>query len=244
MKKALRTILLSVLMLAALVSTVQAKEVYKAVTAKQNTWYTPKTIDSKWNGSDFVWTNYRYKITVPAGSYVRVTFKSDDGWIEIYKTLAGQKEIMNVGSSSDSVKTYNFVLPKGTYFLRGYEKYRFKYQFIKYKNKANYKASKAVWLKAGKKTAVVQSRGHNYDRWYKIKLTKKKRVTVWGPEDVAIYDAKHQYVRVTKDYNADGNKHSSYDKLKAGTYYIRVFGDRPYGSYLPWFGSVSILRWN
>ena len=250
MKRILRTFLLSILVVMAFGTAAQAKEVYKAIATKQNTWYKPKRYEYGWVGDDYVETYYRYKITVPANYYVTVTLKDKDSCrLNLYKSLkaASYDEIEEFYTSSGAVSD-NIVLQKGIYYFGlSYSNggaAAFKYKFTKYVNKANYKSSKALAWNANKKIAIVQTPGHNYTRWYKIKLTKKKRVYVWGADNVAMLDAKHQYVKVAENNNADGYAYASYEKLKPGIYYIAFpwKWDR-YSDAFYRYGSIEIVWW-
>ena len=250
MKRILKSLIISALIVIFLGTVIQAKEIknFKVVSTKQNTWYVPKTFTYSHNGNDIISTFYRYKINVPANYYITLSLKKTNGGIYIYNSLTTNWEKYFMGYDSYSgKKTFNIVLPKGIYYFGNYgyssnSVGAFKYKFTKYVNKANYKASKALAWNAGKKVTIVQSPGHNYERWYKVRLTKKKRITVYGAENIELYDAKHQYVEMTGNEYSDGTVFSSYDKLKAGTYYIRIFGARPYYGN-PWYGSVQIVWW-
>ena len=54
-----------------------------------------------------------------------------------------------------------------------------KWSFTKINHKSNYYRAKAASLKKGKKAAVVFDYGYEYAKWYKIKLTKKKKIFVY-----------------------------------------------------------------
>ncbi len=258
MKRILRTFLLSILVVLAFGTVAQAKEVrnYKAIATKQNTWYKLKEYDYKYdysgNESIYTYTYNRYKVTVPANYYMVLSLKKGSD-IRIYKSLKADYSKHIKYFYSDKNSSYNIVLPKGIYYFSGTwgdQVYgAFKYKFVKYVNKPNYKGTKALSWGANKKLAIVQTPGHNYERWYKVKLAKKKRIYVYGTDSyngVALYNAKHQRLRGTSNSNSDGYIYSSYNSLKPGTYYIRIFGDRDEGldeDTYPWFGSVSIVWW-
>ena len=257
MKRILKSFLLSILIVMALGTAVQAKDVYKynykTIGTKQNKWYTTKEYeyDSDYTETetDSIWTYkytyYRYKITVPANNYLTMTFKNSNSSINVYKSLKADEELLSISPDSGK-KSVNVVLPKGIYYfgLR-YDSTAFKYKFTKYVTKANYKGTKALWWGANKKIAIVQTPGHNFERWYKIKVTKNKRITIWGADDIDLFNAKRQALRITEKTNSDGKTFTSYSKLKPGTYYIRILGEKlryRYSSY-PWYGSVSIVWW-
>ncbi len=246
MKRVLRTLLLSILIVMTLGTVAQAKEIYKykAITTKQNTWYKVKSnelISNNYNGSEWVYTytSYRYKVTVPANYYLTLTVRNN-GYnpLGLYKAL--KADYYEYYYADSSVKTYKIALPKGTYYFgQGYndKNLAFKYKLYKYVNKPNYKSSKALNWNANKKLAIVQLPGHSYPRWYKIKLTKKKRVYIWGADHAVMLDAKHKSVRVESNNYADGYTYGSYEKLKPGIYYIGIIPDYSRN------GSVEIVWW-
>ena len=260
MKRVFNTFLLSILLVMILGTVAHAekyvdKYAYKAIATKQNTWYKPKSENETYSYSEkndvftTTYTYYRYKFTVPANYYMTLTIKgSNYTSLEIYKALKAKNDNDYCGSydhSNSSAKTFNIALPKGTYYFcsdYNFGKLAFKYRLYKYVNKPNYKSTKALNWKANKKLAIVQMPGHNYERWYKIKLTKKKRIYIWGANDVDLYDAKRQPLQVSSNNNSDSYTYYSYNKLKAGIFYIRVLGARPYYEY-PWYGSVEIVWW-
>ena len=85
--------------------------------------------------------------------------------------------------TSDSV-----VVEKGSYYVRISGKC--KYTFIKAVNNSDYNMSTAITIKPGKTIEIMQTKKHNYARWYKIKLTSNKKITYWSnyPEYVYIYN--------------------------------------------------------
>ena len=95
----------------------------------------------------------------------------------------------------------------------------------------------------GRKLAIVQLPGHNYERWYKIKVTKRKRIYIAGARDIDLFNAKRQPLDVRSSDNSDNNIYYSYQKLNPGIYYIRVLGTRPRDYYNTWHGSAEIVWW-
>ncbi len=262
MKRVFRTLLLSVLIVMTLGTVAHAtknieKYNYKAVGTKQNTWIKPKGCESKgtYNSDYTVYTStytcYRYKVTVPANYYMTLTIKGEQ-YTDLYlsKALKGSSENPLdywYNSQSTGAKTFYVALPKGTYYLfsdYNYGKFAFKYKLCKYVTKPNYISSKALNWKANKKLPIVQLPGNNFARWYKIKLTKKKRIYVYGANDIDLFDAKRQPLEVRSSDDSDNDIYYSYNKLNAGIYYIRVLGIRPrhYSSHT-WHGAVEIVWW-
>ena len=256
MKRVLKTFLLSILLVMTLGTIAQAKKVYNsnyvAIATKQNTWYNPKMPEQTYNGNS-VWTNtyYRYKVTVPSNYYLTLTIKSKDyAVLYLYKALNANwdNNLDSYSNESDPrAKAFNIALPKGTYYLGNpffnVDNFAFKYKLNKYVTKTNFKSSRAVTLLSGRKLAIIQLPGHNYERWYKIKVKKRKRIYISGARDIDLFNAKRQPLDVRSSDISDNSIYYSYNKLNPGIYYIRVLGARPRDSNNTWHGSVEIIWW-
>ena len=78
-------------------------------------------------------------------------------------------------------------------------------------------------MKKRKKIEIAQTKTDNYDRWYKIVLNKKERITISGnfrqyEMDFYLYDSNFNEIRCTKKdgiFETDG-------KQPRGTYYLVV----------------------
>jgi len=189
-------------------------------TLKQNVWFTQKSSEG-----------YVYnKITIPNDGYITVTVeksnKADYAWIDLYdskKSYAG--DILY--NSDDKKVVANYPVRKGTYYLKGsaYNNYKYKWKFTKAVNKNNYCASKAISLNANKEVVVVNTVKDAYDRWYKIKLTKKKSIDFWltragGSGYVYLYDDEMEQLDTV--YDDDDDCYYTRNKLAKGTYYVRL----------------------
>ena len=117
---------------------------------------------------------------------------------------------------------------------------RFKYIFRAAVNHQNYSQDKAIALGRNKKATVCQNEGSSYNRWYKITLNSKQRITLLHENcekgDVActfsLYNSKGQQMTISRL----DNKHLTADKLSKGTYYLCVGGDHKYRS-------VTVFTW-
>lgn len=138
--------------------------------------------------------------------------------------------------SETSTQT-NYLIPvtKGTYFIykSGYDStYNEKYDFsVKFKALSpltrNFCRGTAAALKAGKTTLINAPDGFTYDRWFKITLSKSKKLSLTlknmaGKEtyatDLALYDARMGKYNLEKK----GTGLFGSPKLSKGTYYVRV----------------------
>lgn len=194
-------------------------------TLKQNAWYTQKA------NAGYVYN----KITVPNDGYITITVeknsKSDYVWIDLYdskKSYIAEP----VYNSDDKKVVVNYPVRKGTYYLEGvgYRAYKYKWKFTKTVNKTNYSASKAISLNANKEVIVVNTPKDSYDRWYKIKLTKKKSIECWitGNDSAYIYDDELESVEMR--YDSDEKCYYSSKKLAKGTYYVRIAANHYFNS--------------
>ena len=227
-------ILMALLMLVLGMTTVFAANAEKKLS--QNKWVTQP---------DY---NTYYKVTVKDDGYLTVSAKESKlsyGYINVdgYKKVGkNYNHITGILSSDKKSASGKFAVKKGTYYLQGTYGTQFKYTFTKAVFKENYCASKAIDLKSNKEVVVVNTPKKAYDRWYKIKLTKKQKLTFWstGAGGASIFDSNMKIVDVKYD-DKDDTKWYSSSKLKKGTYYVRIsngaivgFSDEP---------AVATFKW-
>lgn len=184
-------------------------------TLKQNTWFTQK------DNGDITYN----KITVAKDGYITITLENADKnsiWIDLYdknKEYVGEPVY-----TSDKKVTVKYAVAKGTYYLKGrsYYNYKYKYTFTKAVNKTNYTASKALNLKANSEVVIVNTPMNGYDRWYKIKLTKKKAITYWrtGSSTINLYDS--DFEQLDTLYDDEDDSYCTKKVLPKGTYYVRI----------------------
>ncbi|MBQ6636752.1 MAG: hypothetical protein IJH81_10395 [Lachnospiraceae bacterium] len=231
MKRYLKQLIcaLAILCLAAGFAPVQAeaattiKGQYRLHTIEQKKWYT-------YNYSE-KYQDY-YKFTVPSTGYIKLdqdTSKTTSHHnaprlsIETNYTEGGIRT-MNVYDDTSYI-----ALPKGTYYIyASHDKMRFKYQFVKQSRTSNYCMAKAEALKAGKNKMLVFDYGYEFTKWYKVDLTKSKRIRIWaaskdgyGDFTPIVIDKDGEMYDVTFLY---ANK-SQTEVLPKGTYYILLSRD-------------------
>lgn len=153
-----------------------------------------------------------------------ITISDTSSALGMYATLcnSSKKEISFSNMVFGQIKAKAiFGVKKGTtYYVKfenegGSAKVKLSAKAVKEKSGSSRK--KAVSLKAGKTVGGVLEAGSKTNDWYKIKLTKKKKIKVTvddknmnGATEVNVYDSKGKKV------------YANIDKLKKGTYYIKV----------------------
>jgi len=82
---------------------------------------------------------------------------------------------------------------------------------------------KAVLLPKNKQVIVLQQGNMKYDRWYKIKLKKKKSITFnsYNTARITMYDSKGKKIETTGDSDNEYERYSR-NRLKKGTYYFKI----------------------
>lgn len=195
-----------------------------------------------------------YKITAPESGYITVTVYDymSDGYenetdMQLYRTLSAAKAwdkdtqdyFLNAYSGQTDMKTVRVPLAKGkTVYLRARaaDGYKFKYTFTKAAiPTSNLCRAKATTLKAGVKKTICVPDGYQGYRWYKIKVTTKKTISITFKNlagymdkeypDLTLYDSSRKEIGVV---HASGDIYKSVKKLPVGTYYIKVRSDSDY----------------
>lgn len=182
-----------------------------------------------------------YKITVPANGYIKLNVSNKSTYFRIYtKVIPGKQEKYMSWEEHFSQdyqvaetygkKTYYYVLPKGVYYINidGDTRTNLKWTFTKVASKANYCKAKAQTISAGKTYTLVSKYEYDHYRWYKVKLTSRKKLYIKckalhgdGNDtgaDCAVYDSKGN----KKNLKLSGVTFRSTAKLPKGTYYIRL----------------------
>lgn len=198
--------------------------------------------------------NY-YKIVAPKRGYIRVEVKSPYEHYAASYVLCDSKKRELSGTEDDfygeyyNGKSHDFAVEKGTYYLKLYDPdgpsdlYKFRYTFNAVADKKNYTIKKAVTVKPGKNVACViytKDKQAAWERWYKIKLTKKKRVSLsysvgpgsytneWHAE---LCDSKGNWISpFWPDNGVEGTEYTP-RKIAPGTYYIKI--NTNYRQYTP-----------
>lgn len=199
-----------------------------------------------------VYTCYIYKINVPANGYLRIASSASSKEIKIYKSIDKTEEIeWNYENEIDTLKgsrAYYRILPRGYYYIHADPGTKFNWSFNRKKAVYNYCRARAVGLKAGAKTGVFFTCGYEYDRWYKVSLTRNKTITVTFNRHDAnstsligfnVYDSRG------KNINCPELTNTSYrtGTLRKGTYYIRVWRSNEDEEYNEYYGRIVQLMW-
>lgn len=179
-----------------------------------------------------VYTCYIYKINVPANGYLRIASSASSKEIKIYKSIDKTEEIdwqyeNNVATLKGS-RVYYRILPRGYYYIHADAGTKFNWSFNRKKTVYNYCRARAVGLKAGAKTGIFFTCGYEYDRWYKVSLTRNKTITVtFNRLDIDSVDINdfEVYDSTGKGVNCPELTKTSYrtGTLRKGTYYICVY---------------------
>ncbi len=196
---------------------------YRIHTIKQKKWYTSISSEK--------YTDY-YKFKVPSTGYIKLE-------VDTSKTTSHHRApriTIDTNYADGGIRTVDvfngtscIALPKGTYyFYATHENTRFRYEFVKQSRTSNYCQAKAESLKAGKNKIVVFDYGYEFTKWYKVSLTKSKKIRIWA----APKDGYGDYTPIVID--KDGKIHdvtflyankSQTEVLPKGTYYILLSRD-------------------
>ena len=236
-------------------SPMKARADYKVVyqntisTLKQNKWKLLKhrEHDDKRDyetGDTVAYRYYHfYKITVPADGYIKIQTdkRTAPGGFAICSSAKKNK-----GYDSDITdagyifywpgKIYYVPVKKGTYYLvnpndwYNEEEVRvyLKWSFEKAQNPTNYCRAKAKNIPRGKNQVIVYYYGYEYTRWYKIKLTRNKTITLKQLPNDEDGDTLHFTLYNSSGIMVDESSLTETDlsfktaKLPKGTYYIAV----------------------
>lgn len=196
-----------------------------------------------------VHTCYIYKINVPANGYLRIASSASSKAITIYKsidkTVGINSQYENEVDTLKGSRTYYRILPRGYYYIHADPGTKFNWSFNRKKTIYNYCRARATSLKAGAKTGIFFTCGYEYDRWYKVSLTRNKTITVTFKQ----LDTGSDYQNGFNIYDSQGDEvncpeltKTSYrtGTLRKGTYYIRVWRDLYENEY---FGRIVQVMW-
>ena len=196
---------------------------FKLEALKPNQWYSLRDY------SDDM-TIYRLKVTGETLVYFNwkgVMANVDFGGIEVYRDKSCRHSIADIYFSLARTGVDAFVFYPGTYYLQMYDeeetgKVKISIKKAALINKANYCLNKAINLKAGKKAEIAQTKKINYDRWYRIKLTKKQIISFYGLNEVdfALYDSNMNEIKCSERED----RSTTVGKQPRGNYYLRIYG--------------------
>ena len=186
--KRLLCIALSIVMMAGFISmeakAYSFKTKYIVTSLKQNTYVNKKSDESR----DWVIYRQLYKINVAADGYIKVQGKKSLAAVGVYKISSIDTNKDNDDQLNKSLretwgsigKTYYQAVKKGSYYLYVGGDNKIKWSLVKsktYDRQKNYCRAQATTFAKGKKKTVFFSYNYDFPRWYKIKLTKKQRIT-------------------------------------------------------------------
>lgn len=178
-------------------------------------------------------SNY-YKVVVKSEGYITLSAKNTKGGVAYFDFLNSKKKFFSdpqtVYSDYGNVSSIKVPVSKGTYYIRlqaddyfdlgGYA--YVKYKFTPIKQKTNYCTGRALTLKPGAYKKIYQTPDYSFDRYFKIKLTTAKRITVFSKSEAEIFDVEGEQVDTTQATTTANLYKYKTKKLKAGTYYIAV----------------------
>lgn len=204
------------------------------------------------NTYTYAYTYYMYKINVPANGYLRIASSASSKEIKIYKSIDKTEEIdwqyeNNVATLKGS-RVYYRILPRGYYYIHADAGTKFNWSFNRKKTVYNYCRAKAVGLKAAAKTGVYFTCGYEYDRWYRVTLTRNKTITVTFNRldtDYSSLNGFNIYDSQGKNINCPELTKTSYrtGTLRKGTYYICVWSNSYADEDQEYEGRIVQLMW-
>lgn len=215
--------------------TVQAKTQYHTTThtLKQKEWVTCKGVQD----SDKYEAEYHaYKMSVPAGGYVRVYINTNKSVARrsrpvLLNKIVQNKILFDLDSIFDfgtSTTTYYLALEKGDYYFFGAEGIKVKWDFQKMSHLNNYCKAKAADQPSGKNTVLYFDYGYEHAQWFKVTLSKEQRISAFinaldnaYEPGMLILNNKLRMVKTSRIENY-GAITLRTGLLPKGTYYIRV----------------------
>ncbi len=182
-----------------------------------------------------------YEIEITGAGYLTLTSKTDnEGYIPYYEILNSKKKTFSDDSFVSDEEPIDVIVSSGTYYIHYFGEESddtacVKYTFTPIKDKKNYCKAKAISLKAGNKVKIYQIPKRGFNRYFKIKLGSKKKITVYSECNIDIFNAKGKDLDVSSAFAEDdigfnGLKYRTKKKLPKGTYYIVVRVDNPFKS--------------
>ena len=193
-----------------------------------------------------VTSNGYYKISVPGEGCITLTAKaSASGYDSVgadIELLNSKKNSFVEGSYDDDIslfawgetesETIKAAVSKGTYLVKvtdfskdGSGKLTISYTYQKITQPTNYTIGRSAAVASGKKVMIYQTQQNNFDRWYKIKLTSNKKISVFTSEsasyEIGLYDSEGNEMKLSSANIKEGHKSVS-TKLAKGTYFVCI----------------------
>jgi len=188
-----------------------------------------------------------YKLTVTADAILTCEWKDSISMLicNLYEEPECVTKRGYIGGHTSKNGSESIAVSKGVYYVQvftstSYADKQVKFTLARAVNKKNYCRSKALALSSGKTVKIAQTVDHCYNRWYKITLNQRKKVTVKTNKSssVSLYDPKLKTIECTRNDKSLVTN----DKLKKGVYFIRV-SYWPSGVYLRG-GEYITIKWN
>ena len=202
-------------------SQVRAADVRKSITLKQNKEVTLKAIERKKK------TNYHYyyKLSIPGDGFITLTIRGKSGTRFCYYLFRKLSKASSFCFDAFVVKGKTAIqipMDKGTVYLSATQGYKVKWKFTKVAVPSNYSPDTAMSLKKGKKIKVCQTPKYSFDRWFKVALTKKQRITFWAEagRQVSVYNEDLDETYDVERAGSQSLKYCTSESLEAGTYYL------------------------
>lgn len=178
-----------------------------------------------------------YKIRVASDTVVYTAWKNhktDEGYVGIYTDKNCDERLEYIlGDDDGKTGTKGFALYPGTYYIymRDDDKntqVQFTKKTVKAINKPNYCIQNAIQIKANKKAEFAQTKMQCYNRWYKIKLTKRQKITIpvvtkKYTVSCSLYDSNLNYISCKQSEST--NTITTYGEQAKGTYYLMFEDD-------------------
>ncbi len=193
---------------------------------------------------------YLYKIKAPSDGVIEIEPGADvnhsSGGASVETMLLNSKcKAVSDESYSNEDDRAKYCVRKGTWYIKVTDSglFQFRYRFTKMKTSKNVKQSKAVSVKRGKtvKGILAAGEGEKNGRWYKMVVSKTKKVTISMKTSIGDIDLYKIYIykkgssepvaTVVAPIRFGGPAKYSMSKkclLDKGTYYMKVFKRNDY----------------
>lgn len=215
--------------------TAEAKTQYHTTvhTLKQKTWVTCKGAQ---DSDKYEYEYHAYKMSVPAGGYVRVYINTNKSTSKksrpvLLKKIVQNKIIFDVDSVftfGTSTTTYYLALEKGDYSFYGAEGTKVRWDFQKMSHPNNYCKAKAAEQPSGENKVLFFDYGYEHAQWFKVTLSKPQKISAFIKSldrafepGMMILDNRLRMVKTSKIENGNAITLRT-SVLPKGTYYIRI----------------------
>lgn len=229
-EKIWKIILTGLCMCFAVCISVQASSVSKYVSVSLPM---KKTVTQKETGYEFnektghaTWTYYRYKVVIPGEGLLKVVLGKGSSRVSglslsMYSSADSEDILDDWFFSGKKKQTVLIPVSRGVCYFSGAAKSKMRFTFTAVKPGSNYCAQRAVSLKRGVKAKICQTPGYDYSRWYKIKLTRKQKISFWSDQgNFVLLTDSHKIPIEVESSGSKSSKYTSVNAVPAGTYYL------------------------